>query len=236
MRIAVALLGWLLAVALGGLAAVLRRRLELVARADHELRGPLTAIGLLAAPIGRGDGELELGAAIEAQLERARAGLADLHAARSGRRGPIRRERLSLERELRAAAAGWEPLARGSGRSLKLDWRAGEARVTADRGRLGQALGNLISNAFEHGGGRVEVRGRRVGDVVRVEVADGRRGGSATASPTSRRQVPVRRLSRQHGRGLTIAARAARDVGGALELSHNGRGTLAAIELPAEDG
>jgi signal transduction histidine kinase len=43
---ALAVCGWLAAVALAVRAAILSRRLELVACAEHELRGPLTAFSL----------------------------------------------------------------------------------------------------------------------------------------------------------------------------------------------
>lgn len=233
-----AALGWSLVLALGGLALSMRRRLELVARADHELRGPLAALGLLRERLRRADGDVDLGPALEAQLLRAQAGLADLHAARSGRQGPVRSERISLERQVRSAAAGWEPIARGEGRSLRLDWQAGEACVSADGGRLTQALGNLISNAIEHGGGRIELRGRRVGRSVRVEVADeGSIGHRNARRPAASRRRHLAALAPLHrGRGLTIAARAVQGAGGTIEVSRNGHGSVAAIELPAEDG
>lgn len=235
-----AALGWSLVLALGGLVLSMRRRLELVARADHELRGALAALGLLGERLRRADGDVDLGPALEVQLLRARAGLADLRAARSGRQGPARSERISLESQMRSAAAGWEPLARGEGRSLRLDWQAGEAWVSADGGRLTQALGNLISNAIEHGGGRIELRGRRVGGAVRVEVADegstGHRDSRRRSMPRRRRLAALAPLPRGRGRGLTIAGRAVRGAGGTIELSRNGRGSVAAIELPADDG
>jgi signal transduction histidine kinase len=227
-----AALGWCVAATLAAIALSLRRRLELVARADHELRGPLAALTLLGERMRRREDGAELAAVLDAQLERARAGLADLHAARSGERSRACRDLLSLERQVRTAAAGWEPVAHRSGRTLRLDWRAGEARVAADPGRLSQALGNLLSNALEHGAGQVEVRGRRVGRTVRLEVADA--GG--LGRPSRRRLPRPIALTRHHGRGLTIAARAAREAGGTLELSNDGHGTVAAIELPAEDG
>src|SRR3954468_12938089 len=79
-------MGWLVAGGLAVVAVRLRLRLERVARAEHELRGPLTAFGLAldaarGTPAGR-----RLAVVLDAELARARAGLADLAAARSGRR------------------------------------------------------------------------------------------------------------------------------------------------------
>ena len=80
--------GWL--AALGAATAarlVLARRMELVARACHELRGPLTAarlaVHLAAGQPGAPRGPLE---AIDLELGRARLALADLSAARQGGR------------------------------------------------------------------------------------------------------------------------------------------------------
>ena len=171
---------------------VLQRRLELVARAEHELRGPLTAL-LLAAQRGLPPG---------AELARVRLGLEDLAAARRGRRVAPSPERVDLFEITRAAARG----------RAAVDWNAGRTVVRADPRRLSQALGNLVANADEHGRGPVVVRGRRVGERVRIEVVD---RGPGIPSPSRRR--PRRRLGR--GRGLLVADAAARDAGGRLETS-----------------
>ena len=69
------------------------------------------------------------------------------------------------------------PRCAAPGARCRFDWRAGPTQVVADRGRLAQALGNLLANAAEHGSGPLEVRGRRVPGAVRVEVRNG--AGSA---------------------------------------------------------
>jgi signal transduction histidine kinase len=90
---------------------------------------------------------------------------------------------------------------------VPVDWRAGNAAVDADPARISQALGNLLSNALEHGGGHAQVRGLRRGNRVRIEVAD-------------------------RGRGLSIATRAVEEAGGRLALSSGPEGTVAAVDLP----
>src|SRR2546423_10044906 len=136
-------MGWVVA---GGLAVVvvrLRLRLELVARAEHELRGPLTAFSLAldaarGTPAGR-----HLARVLDAELARARAGLADLAAARSGRRAVAVREPVRVDRLLRSSAAAWGAKVRvGPGSAVV---------VRADPARLASALGNVLSNAAEHG-------------------------------------------------------------------------------------
>ena len=210
---ALALAGWLLAFCGAWRALVLHRRLELVASAEHELRGPLAALTLAA-----GARPFVASAVLEAQLERTRPALGDLAAARAG--GPVRPrvQRLPLRALAERAAEGW----RGAGGEVSFDWRAGPATVQADPERVSQALGNLLSNAIEHGGGRVAVRGLRAGERVRIEIEDRGPGFSA-------------RRGRGRGRGLRIAARAVEEAGGELRLRSSPDGATASVELPLAD-
>jgi signal transduction histidine kinase len=206
---ALVLSGWLCALLAGWRVLVLGRRLELVASAEHELRGPLAALTLAATrsrPLPP--------TVVEGQLERARVALADLTEARHGRRAVARARRHELGSVAKRAAAAWD---------VSVDWRAGHASVDADPARISQALGNLLANALEHGGGRAEVRGLRRGKRVRIEVADAGPGIRGAATRVGR------------GRGLGIAARAVEDAGGRLALSSGPDGTVAAIELPLAD-
>jgi two-component system sensor histidine kinase MtrB len=95
---------------------------------------------------------------------------------------------------------------------VHLDWSAGPVTIQANRGRLAQALGNLLANAVEHGGGQIRVTGRRTRRGIRVEVRDSGRG-----------------------HGLAIATKAVRESGGTLSAARAGSGTAVAIELPATD-
>jgi signal transduction histidine kinase len=221
-----ALLGWALAAGLLVAIVRLRRRLELVAQATHELRGPAAALSFAAATLRREAGGVRRAIRFESELERLRAGLADLEAARRGQRAPARPRTVPLEQVLRGAAAGWRPSAAGAGRGLSVRWDAGPAaNVRAERGRLAQAFGNLMANAVEHGSGPIEVRAVRKGKrAVRVEVRD---GGAAVRSGRRRLSPPDR------GRGLGIAGRAVREAGGSLRLERERGGTTtAAVELP----
>jgi hypothetical protein len=175
----VALAGWAAAAALFG---SLRRRLSLVADAEHELRGAAAAIGLAAERSPRQGGA----ALVRLQLDRMGAALSDLAAARA--------------------------------------WRApdGDARVL-DAGRLAQVLGNLVANAAEHGEGPVKVATSRPEGGIRIEIRNRNRPPELDAA--------ARRARR--GRGLAIAARAARELGAELTVeSHDGQ-TTAELELPA---
>jgi signal transduction histidine kinase len=235
-----AALGWAAATA-GAVAALRsRRRLEHVARAEHEIRGPVAALALGCEQVRRGRSGAELAETLEAQLERSRAGLADLAAA-LGRGTPARpRSPSSVERLARRTVAGWKPVAEGAGRRMRFDWRAGPVTVAADRARLAQALGNLLSNAIEHGQGEVVVCGRRVGAAVRIEITDGGGNGLVRDGPRLARNddaTPrlVPRPQRERGRGLAIASSAAKEAGGSLSVVPGPAGTTAVLELPLEE-
>lgn len=172
-------------------------RLVLVAEAEHELRGALQGLALTDA---------------SPEFDRARVALADLAAARSGRRSAPRAEPIRLDRLVWRAAAASDLTARRAGGGVHLDWAAGAVTVNGDRGRLSQALTNLLANAIEHGGAEVRVVGRRTRRGVRVEVRDSGRG-----------------------HGLKIATKAVREAGGSLTAARAGSGTAMAFELPVLD-
>jgi signal transduction histidine kinase len=114
----VALGSWL--VTLGVVALHLRahRRLVLVARACHELRGPLFAVQLGLQGLG---GEPARVAAIELELQRAGRALDDLIAAPSGGRAETARELVDLAELVESYASAWGTLAAGYGASLRVE-------------------------------------------------------------------------------------------------------------------
>ena len=202
-----------------GLVAVraLRRRLELVARAEHELRGPATALGLACQRIRRDPAAARHADVLEAQLDRLRAGLDDLRAARRGGRAEKRGSSLvDLASFAHATLAPW----RANLKRCSVDWRAGPATSVTDRGRLAQALGNLLANAAEHGAGDLRLRARRVPGAVRLELRNGNRTEAGDVVRADR------------GRGLAIAARATRQLGGRLLVHTEEAATVAVLELP----
>ena len=217
MTLVAALLGWAAAGALCAASLVLRRRLELVADAEHELRGPVAALALAAEAAGSTAGVL-------CHLDRLRLGLADLTAARRGRRAGPAPVRLPLDELLGQVAAGWEPAARRAGCHLRLVQPPGGLLVDADPSRLRQALGNVLANAVEHGGSEIELRALPSAGGVRVEVCD-RHGPDARPAPSA---VPAP----GRGRGLRIAQAAAEDCGGVLSVRPQEGGTDSVFELP----
>lgn len=180
--IAVELGGWLAASAAGFAAARVWRaaawRMETIARACHELRGPLTA-ARLGLDYGAGNGQLTPARlrAIDLELGRAALALDDLEgvgAPRTSWRAP---EPIDLAQLVSDSVEAWRPSAAVRGVELRTSWSGPSPTVWGDRLRLAQVTGNLIANAIEHGGGTVDVRGSLVGAHGAVGDVHGAVGG-----------------------------------------------------------
>lgn len=234
MNLALALAGWafaLFSVAVALLAEQRRaRRLEAVARAAHELRGPVTAarlgVGLGVRRGGLADPGLR---AVELELERASLALEDFAASVGGRQTERLFEDVDVAALLAGCAEAWRPAATARGGGIDVSWPPGAAVVRGDRLRLAQVLDNLLANAIEHGGGVVEVCARAEPASLRVEVTDSGPGLPATVAELSRR---ARRGRGSRGRGLAIAAAIAYEHGGRLASAPTGRGARLLLELP----
>ena len=227
--------GWVAAlVALGFAAAVrvrLRSREELVARACHELRSPLTAARLAIHALGAPDPATARPLAV-LDLELRRAGLAldDLLAARDGGRAGDVAELLEAHEVVQAVAESFLPVARGLGVELRVEPVPPGLFVHGDRLRLVQAVGNLVGNALEHGEGPVTLRVRAgAGTTVRLEVHD---GGPGLPAPVAALAARPRAGRGRRGRGLAIASDVAARHGGRLAAAPSPRGARLALELP----
>jgi signal transduction histidine kinase len=226
---------WVLAAT--GFAAViaccleLRRRRELVARACHELRGPLTAVRLsLATMERRGEAPPERLASLELELRRAGLALDDFAAARSGRRTLDRDEPVEIAELLEEQLASWQVVAGVFQSTLALGSAVPGAFVRGDRLRLAQAISNLVANALEHAPGRVELTARNVGARhVRIEVVD---EGPGLPSPVTALTRRARGGRGRRGRGLAIATEIADRHGGRIIAAPAPRGARIGIELP----
>ena len=203
-----------------------------MARACHELRGPLAAAHLaLHAAAPRGAALPASIAAVDVELARAGRALDDLAEARRGRRARDARDVVDVADLVRAQGAAWEAVAPAYGCRLRCTIDPhGEALVLGDGVRLAQAVGNLLANAFEHGGGDVELRVRAIGERLRIEVADDGPGLPAPVAEIVRR--PRAGLGAR-GRGLAIVAGIAERHGGRLLAAPVARGARLAVELPA---
>jgi signal transduction histidine kinase len=204
-------------------------RLVLVARAVHELRGPLFAMQLGLHGLG---GEPARVAAIELELQRAGRALDDLTAAPSGARTETNRELVDLTELVEAYAPAWRALASVYGARLRVEPPLVATTVLADPLRIAQACANLIGNAAEHGGGIVQVRVRAIGDHVRIEISDD--GPGLPMSVTALTAAARTRRGRR-GHGLAIAAAIAEHHGGRLHAAPSDGGARLMLEMPAAD-
>lgn len=201
-----------------------RRRLGLAAQADHDVRGPLCTARLALdglEPCARV-------AAIDLELRRAALALDDLAAARRGRRAAGRWKAVEVGRLLAAAAPAWEALARAHGARLTVG--GGRARVTGDPLRLAQACANLVANAAEHGGDRVDVRVTAVGGRAGIHVSD---DGDGLPAPLPALLTAARGRRTRRGHGLAIAAGIAARHGGRLVEAPVATGTHLVLDLPS---
>jgi signal transduction histidine kinase len=224
----VAAIGFALALAL---ACELRRRRELVVRACHELRGPLTALRLSLATMERRlEAPPERLAVLDVELRRAGLALDDFAAARSGRRVTDRTEPVEVAELLEEQFESWHVVAGAFDSRVMLGALLPGAIVNGDRLRLAQAVSNLVANALEHGPGRVELTARVIGQRhVRIEVIDEGPGLPASVAELRRR---ARGGRGRRGRGLAIAADIAERHGGRLVAAPAPRGARVGLELP----
>jgi signal transduction histidine kinase len=245
MNAALAVSGWVAAGLAGAVVVAVQRavgaRREAVARASHELRGPLAAARLGLA-LGFGSGELSPGRlrAIDAELGRAALALDDLTDPDGGP-GRLRDlGRLDLRAVATDSVEAWQGAASAAGVALELEWDGVGAVVWGDRLRLAQAIGNLVANAIEHGEGTVRVRGtvrRRVAGAATGPISATARIAISDEGPGLPAAVPdlchrPRRGRGRRGRGLAIAAEVARAHGGRLVGAPSSRGARLVLELP----
>lgn len=141
---------------------------ERIARAEHELRGATAALSLACEAMRRNPKARHHAAVLEAQLDRLRAGLAELDAARDGGPPAPHAQPVELSSLARAAAQPW--------RRAYFEWEGGPVTAEIDRRRFAQALGNVLANAAEHGSGDIRVSGRVHDGGVRLQVRNRGRG------------------------------------------------------------
>ena len=140
-----------------------------------------------------------------------------------------REEPIAVAELLREQLAVWDLVARALGATLVVGAELPGVHVLGDRVRLAQAIGNLIVNALQHGGGRVELSARLAGAAVRIEVSDEGPGLPAGIVALAERREGATR----HGHGLAVAASVARRHGGRLAPAPSARGARIGLELPA---
>ncbi|MBO1755650.1 sensor histidine kinase KdpD [Allobranchiibius sp. CTAmp26] len=202
---------------------------EFASDASHQLRTPLTALLMRLEEISSAD---DLGAAQEeaqigiAQVERLTQVVDEL-LARS--RGTVDAPtNISLDSVIAALQLEWQPAFETARRSVLVSGERG-LHVSATRVGLAQILATLLENALIHGAGTVEVRARRSGPSVVVEMSDMGIGVDPNLAP----HIFERRVTTGGtGLGLALARDLAEVSGGRLEL-RNAQPAVFALFLSA---
>jgi two-component system OmpR family sensor kinase len=231
----------------GRLALLVASERELLANVAHELRTPLSRIGVALDLAAEGDGNrarasLEDIAVDVAELETIVDDILTAMRLESGRATELPLRRSTIEPATIAASAADRLKARHADRVLELDVSPGLPVIDVDPALFRRVVDNLLENAHKYTPDtsapivlRVSLAGR---DVV-FEVAD--RGVGIPAEDLPRVFDAFfrgdRSRSRQSGGvglGLTLSRRIAIAHGGTISLaSEPGRGTVARLSVPS---
>jgi signal transduction histidine kinase/ActR/RegA family two-component response regulator len=223
-----------------------RAKSDFLANMSHELRTPLNAV-IGFADILRLGGELDArqGEAVEQIHVAGRHLLAlieevlDFAKIESGKLS-VSIEAVDPVAAAEGLVATFRPMAEKAQVALRVAPCPEAVAVRADDLRLKQVLANLISNAIKYNrpAGQVEVRTRRVGDQVLLDVRD--TGLGIPAGRMADLFEPFERLGREGsaiegaGLGLALTRRLVAAMGGKLDVqSIEGVGTTFTVELPA---
>ncbi len=240
----------------------MQRRAELVARACHEIRGPLTAAGLAAEAAARHGAHLPP-AVLEHELWRAARAVDDLGAAGGSRRGTSSRRdrRLGHDEACPGEAVDVRTIA-GGGARTHTDAKAVLDRQAALWTRVGEARGRTVHPVATINGRRdgspalVAVDPIRLAQAIAnliVNALDHGQGDIHLVLRTTPGRVRIEvcdsgpglpeplgvliarpRAGRgRRGRGLAITAAIAERAGGRLVVAPTARGARMVLDLPA---
>ena len=229
---------------LGRLEAALERERSFVAEASHELRTPLALLEAeleLALSRPRTAAELEQvvrsAAAETDRLVRLAQDLLVLASADAGRL-PLLRADLFVRELLSTVVRRFGARAERAGRKLELGGPE-QLVVSADSLRLEQALGNLVENAFRHGGGDVRLVARATAGGVELHVEDEGTGFPPEFLPRAFERfgrADGSRSSPGAGLGLPIAEVVANAHGGSAHAANRpGGGADVWLVIPASE-
>ncbi len=228
-----------------------RRQLEeargqLLANLVHELGRPLGALhSAIEALQGGADNDpalrQELLAGMDGQLDGLRHLLNDLAGLREQVLGTLEldRQNVAMSEWLSTRLSVWRESAQAAGLQWQTSIPADLPTVAVDPDRLGQALGNLVSNAvkFSPRGGAIVAEAGLSAEVLWIRVSD-----QGPGIPVQQRESifepffrgrPGHLFPEGMGLGLTIARDLVNAHGGRLELDNNpGQGSRFTIWLP----
>jgi two-component system phosphate regulon sensor histidine kinase PhoR len=223
-------------------------RRDFVANVSHELRNPIATVQAAAETLAvLGEGEIEdqrrLVDTISRQSERMGAlvrDLLDLARVEAGQY-PMRPEDTDLRPLVEAAMASIAPRASAKSLTVSSDPGPDGLRCRCDPAALATVLANLLDNAVKYTrtGDRLDVRVRRAGDEVEIEVADTGPGIEEVHLPRLFERFYRVDTGRSRdlggtGLGLAIVKHLVQAMGGTVRVrSAVGRGTVFTVVLPA---
>jgi signal transduction histidine kinase/CheY-like chemotaxis protein len=226
--------------------AASRAKDEFLAMLGHELRNPLapivTGLDLLSMRVGpAGERELTVLQRQAQNMIRLVDDLLDISRITHGKI-QLQKERLELASVVAAAIDTARPLIERRSHVLQVDVPSRGFLVDADRGRLAQALANLLTNAakYTEPGGKISVGAKRDADAIEISVRDNGIGIPAEMLPhvftmfVQERQA-LDRSQGGLGLGLCIVRSLVDLHGGTVEAASAGRGhgTTLTIRMPA---
>jgi two-component system, OmpR family, phosphate regulon sensor histidine kinase PhoR len=244
---------WLVLEDVGELRRLQRIRAEFIDNLSHELRTPITTVGLLVESLGRDAealestvppkmreriGKLEVETGNIAQMV---AELLDLARIESGG-GQLHLDDVDLGRIAAESLDRLRPFAERQGVGLQLEVDDALPPVRGEAARLAQVFANLVHNAvkFSPAGTDVRVGVRREGRMLEGWVADDGPG----VSPADEARIferfykadRTRTAGGGTGLGLAIARHIVEGHGGAIRVdSEEGRGATFAFTIPVSD-
>ncbi len=225
---------------------LLAARRELLAAVSHELRTPLTSIhGFVTALRERMVPPAEMDRTygiIEEEIDRLRRLIGDLFELSKLEAGQttLQLQPVPVMELIAAAAERGRILAGSGGAPISVEAAPDAGTALVDPDRIVQVLGNLVQNAlrFTPATGRITLRARDAGQMVRLEVEDSGAGIPAADQERIFERFYTADPSRSRpgagtGLGLAIAREIVRAHGGRIGVeSAVGRGSLFWFELP----
>lgn len=220
--------------------ATMRRERRFIADASHEIRTPLALLRTeleLARWPGRTRRQLEH--ALESagdETDRLSQLAEDLLvlAQSDDSRLPLQHEHLSVRNLLADTAQRFQKRAEQAGRTITVD--SADLRLSGDRLRLEQALGNLIDNALRYGAGTVHLSATIHEDEIELHVSDAGDGFPADFLPCAFERFSRADEARSRGGtglGLAIVDVIARAHGGTARAGNRKpHGANVSIMLP----
>lgn len=218
----------------------LQRERDFVADAGHELRTPIAILKAeidLALMGDRPAAELRAALASAGEETARLAHLSDdlVELARTDH-GPaaLLPEVVGARELLDGVARRFRARAAAAGRGIEVD-APEDLTLTADRGRIEGALGNLVDNSLRHGGGPIRLEASRGEGGCDLSVSDGGPGFDPAFVPRA-----FERFSRPDpgrsgggaGLGLAIVRASARMHGGDAQIAVSPAGSRVTIHLP----